>query len=118
MFRRKLRQVNGSDTKVELIMISTEARMHNDLSVTDLVIRARKGERQAWDVLVERYSPLIRSICRRYRMDHADANDIGQNVWLHLVDKLATIRDPAALPGWLVTTTQRECCRIRRVRGL
>ena len=30
--------------------------------VTDLVIRARNGDKLAWDALVERYAPLIWSI--------------------------------------------------------
>ena len=76
---------------------------------------ARNGDEQAWDGLVERYAPLIWSICRRYRLSGADADDAGQTVWLHLVDQLDRLRDPAALPGWLATTTQRECLRIRRV---
>ncbi len=37
----------------------------DDPVVTGLVTRARNGERQAWDALVERYAPLIWSICRR-----------------------------------------------------
>jgi RNA polymerase sigma factor (sigma-70 family) len=61
---------------------------------------------------VERYAPLIWSICRRHRLDDADAGDVGQSVWLRLVDQVDTIRDPAALPGWLATTTRRECVRI------
>ena len=28
------------------------------------------------------------------------------------MDHMESIRCPAALPGWLVTTTQRECCRV------
>src|SRR5215469_8859766 len=86
--------------------------MHDDL--TALVTRARNGDKQAWDELVERYSPLIWSICRRYQLGRADAEDAGQSVWLQLVDQLASLRDPAALPGWLATTTQRECGRILR----
>ena len=69
--------------------------------VIDLVTRARKGDKQAWDALVERYSPLIWSICRRHRLDDADAEDVGQSVWLQLLRQLDSIRDPAALPGWL-----------------
>ena len=42
-------------------------RMGAELMVTDLVTCARKGDKQAWDALVERYSPLIWSICRRHR---------------------------------------------------
>ena len=88
------------------------------LAVTDLVTRARNGDRQAWDALVERYAPLIWSICRRHRLGDADADDVGQSVWLHLVDQLDKLRDPAALPGWLATTTRRECRRVlRTTRG-
>ena len=81
--------------------------MRDDPVVTDLVARSKNGDTQAWDALVERYAPLIWSICRRYRLCGADADDVGQSVWLRLVDQLDKIRDPAALPGWLATTTQR-----------
>jgi len=82
--------------------------------ITDLVTRARNGDKQAWDQIVERYAPLIWSICRQYRLKDADAEDVGQMVWLHLVDHLGDLRDPAALPGWLATTTRRQCIRVRR----
>jgi RNA polymerase sigma factor (sigma-70 family) len=83
-------------------------------AVTDLVVRARDGDKQAWDELVERYAPLIWSICRRHRLGGADADDVGQSVWLRLVDQLDRVRDPAALPGWLATTTRRECVWVLR----
>jgi len=86
----------------------------DDPVVTDLVTRARNNDQQAWDALVERYAPLIWSICRRHRLSDADAEDVGQSVWLQLVDHLDQVRDPAALPGWLATTTRRECARILR----
>jgi RNA polymerase sigma factor (sigma-70 family) len=87
---------------------------HDDLAVADLVARARKGERQAWDTLVERYASLIWSICRRFRLTDADADDVCQNVWMLLVDHLDTLQCAAALPGWLSTTTRRECLRVLR----
>ena len=88
--------------------------MHEDPLVTDLVMRARNGDKQAWDALVERYSPLIWSICRRHRLGDADAEDISQVVWMNLLGQLGNLREPAALPGWLATTTQRECWRVLR----
>jgi RNA polymerase sigma factor (sigma-70 family) len=91
--------------------------MRDDSVVADLVTRARNGDKQAWDALVERYAPLIWSICRRYRLGGADAEDVGQAVWLHLVEHLDNLRDPAALPGWLAITTRRECCRVLRATG-
>ena len=83
-----------------------------DPSVSDLVGRARSGDRQAWDALVERYAPLIWSICRRHRLGRADADDVGQSVWLRLLNQLDRVREPAALPGWLATTTRRECLHV------
>ncbi len=88
------------------------ANSPDDPSVSDLVGHARNGDKQAWDALVERYAPLIWSICRRHRLSPADADDVGQSVWMRLVDQLDKVRDPAALPGWLATTTRRECLRV------
>jgi RNA polymerase sigma factor (sigma-70 family) len=85
--------------------------VHDGVVVTDLVTRARTGDKQAWDTLVELYAPLIWSICRRHQLG-ADAADISQSVWLRLAGQLGKIRDPAALPGWLATTTRRECLRL------
>ena len=90
--------------------------MRNDPQVIDLVTRARNGDRSAWEALVDRYSPLIWSICRRYQLDRTDAEDICQAVWLRLVEQLDNLRDPAALPGWIATTAQRECYRAQRAR--
>jgi RNA polymerase sigma factor (sigma-70 family) len=88
--------------------------VHDGSLVGALVARARNGDKQAWDALVERYAPLVWSICRRHRLGGADTDDVGQNVWLRLVEQLGRIRDPAALPGWLATTTRRECWRVLR----
>ena len=49
---------------------------------------------------------------RRMALGRADADDVGQSVWMCLVGQLDKIRDPAALPGWLATTTRRECWRV------
>jgi RNA polymerase sigma factor (sigma-70 family) len=88
--------------------------MRDDPVVTDLMTRASNGDRQAWDALVERYTPLIWSICRQYRLRDADAQDAGQTVWLHLLQHLDNLRDQAALAGWLATATRRECKRVLR----
>jgi RNA polymerase sigma factor (sigma-70 family) len=98
-------------------MTAEAGPMRDDPSVADLVTRARNGEQRAWDALVERYAPLVWSICRRRGLSGADAEDVGQIVWLQLVDQLDRIRDPAALPGWLVSTTRHECGRILRAAG-
>jgi len=88
--------------------------MRDDPSVTALVFRVRDGDQAAWDELIERYSPLVWSICVRYQLARHDIDDVGQSVWLLLVEQIGRLREPAALPGWLATTTRHECLRILR----
>ena len=86
--------------------------MRDDPTVVALVTRASGGDQHAWNELVERYAPLVYTICTRYRLSSHDTEDVGQNVWLLLVEQLGKLREPAALPGWLATTTARECLRV------
>jgi len=88
--------------------------VRDDPSVIALVNHAAAGDRAAWEEIVERYSPLVWSVCARHRLNREDADDVGQSVWLLLVEKIGSIRDPAALPGWLATTTRHECLRMLR----
>ncbi|HKS98309.1 MAG TPA: sigma-70 family RNA polymerase sigma factor [Rugosimonospora sp.] len=82
------------------------------MSVEDLVAAAAKGDQDAWSRLVHRYSPLILSVIRGYRLSAADSADVYQTVWLRLVEHLDRLRDPVALPMWLTTTARRECLRL------
>jgi RNA polymerase sigma factor (sigma-70 family) len=86
--------------------------MRDDPHVVALVTRASKGDQDAWHELVDRYASLVYTICIRYRLSNHDIEDVGQNVWLLLVEQLGKLREPAALPGWLATTTARECLRV------
>jgi RNA polymerase sigma factor (sigma-70 family) len=86
--------------------------MRDDPHVVALVTRASGGDQGAWHELIDRYAPLVYTICTRYRLSNHDIEDVGQNVWLLLVEQLGKLREPAALPGWLATTTARECLRV------
>ena len=86
--------------------------MRDDPHVVALVTRASGGDQGAWHELADRYAPLVYTICTRYRLSKPDIEDVGQNVWLLLVEQLGKLREPAALPGWLATTTARECLRV------
>ncbi|MEP6815188.1 MAG: sigma-70 family RNA polymerase sigma factor [Marmoricola sp.] len=76
-----------------------------------LVDAARRGDRRAWDTLVERFLPLVCGVIARFGMYGAEAEDVNQTVWLRLVEHLDALREPRALPGWIVTTTRHECLR-------
>ena len=84
----------------------------DDPSVIAMVTRAAGSDQSAWNEIVERYAPLVWSICSRFQLGNQDSEDVGQTVWLLLVEHLGELREPAALPGWLAKTTARECLRV------
>ncbi|HJQ07659.1 MAG TPA: sigma-70 family RNA polymerase sigma factor [Nocardioides sp.] len=83
-----------------------------EAALVTLVPAARAGDGPAWDAIVERFAPLVEAIVRAHRLGRADRDDVSQTVWLHLVEHLGELRDPAALPGWIRTTTAHECVRL------
>jgi RNA polymerase sigma factor (sigma-70 family) len=82
-----------------------------------LVRASAAGDEHAWNELVRRFAQLVMALTRQYRLSTADAQDVSQTVWLRLVEHLPTIREPAALAGWIVTTTKHECQRQTRAAG-
>jgi RNA polymerase sigma factor (sigma-70 family) len=86
------------------------------LSHGDLLVLATKGERSAWDALVDRFGQMVWSVARGYRLDEATAKDVTQTVWLKLIENIDSIKDPERLPGWLATTARREALKVARAR--
>ena len=75
--------------------------MRDDPIVIELVRRAAAGQQAAWDELVERYAPLVWSICQKHRLERADIDDVGQSVWLLLVEKIDNLGNPRRCrAGW------------------
>jgi RNA polymerase sigma factor (sigma-70 family) len=85
-----------------------------DETTAELVRLAAGGDQGAWDALVDRFSRMVVEISRRYRLSDADVHDVSQTVWLRLVEHLADLRTPEALPGWLATTTRNQCVFVLR----
>ena len=86
--------------------------MHETRTVTELVAAAVRGDQGAWNALVQMYLPLVMSVIRRYRLRDKDAEDVSQTVWLRLVEHLEDIREPRALPMWIITTTKHEALHL------
>jgi RNA polymerase sigma factor (sigma-70 family) len=90
--------------------------MTDATTLADRVAAARDGDRAAWNSLVEQYMSLVLGVARRYRLCPDDVADVSQALWLRLVEHLDDIREPRALPGWIVTTTKHEALRLLKAR--
>lgn len=78
-----------------------------------LVSECRKGSEQAWSALIDKYKNLIYSIPVKLGM-YEDAADIFQAVCLDLLSDLSRLKEPRALPKWLMQTCYRKCLQYRR----
>jgi RNA polymerase sigma factor (sigma-70 family) len=88
---------------------------HTDLAT--LLRAASEGDQEAWNAITDRFTSLLWSVARSYRLGSDDAEDVVQNTWLRLLENLTRIDNPEALPGWLATTARREALGILRRRG-
>ena len=73
-----------------------------------LIALCRKGDQQAWADLVDKYKNLIYSIPIKLGM-YDDAADIFQSVCLDLLSGLSKLREPRALPKWLMQVCYHKC---------
>lgn len=86
-------------------------RTSEQRSAAELLAAVREGDRGAWRELIAKYSSTVWAVARAHRLDSADAADVVQNTWLSLTENMNSIRNPAALPGWLSTTARRHSLR-------
>jgi RNA polymerase sigma factor (sigma-70 family) len=94
----------------------TESRWLAERQWSDarLVSACRQGNEQAWAALIDKYKNLIFSIPIKYGFSRGDAADIFQAVCADLVAELPRLRNPTALPKWLMQATAHRCWRTRR----
>lgn len=91
-----------------------------EYDITDdafLISACRKGDDLAWRVLVGRYAQLIYRIPLRCGLSFEQADDILQNVFVLLLEKLDQIDHPDRVRAWLVTTARWESLRAMRARA-
>jgi RNA polymerase sigma factor (sigma-70 family) len=84
--------------------------------LTRIVAAAGRGDQAAWDTLVARYQPMIRTIARSHRLNGADVDDVCQTVWLQLFKNIDTILEPRAIAGWLATTARHTALAVIKNR--
>jgi RNA polymerase sigma factor (sigma-70 family) len=76
--------------------------------------RVLQGDDSAWQQLVDGYSGLIYTVALRTGLSTADAEDCAQQTWLALYRNRRKIKDPEALPAWLIKTTHRRAMQLYR----
>lgn len=80
----------------------------------ELVAACLNGDADAWSELLDKYKGLVYSIPLRYGFSREEAADIFQAVCLELIQQLGKVREPNALPKWLMQVTAHKCFHSKR----
>ncbi len=87
---------------------ASDPRALESLSDADLMDAwSRDQHAQSLASLVDRYSVMVLSVCRRRCRSEADADDAFQSTFLYLARNCNKIRHPERLAGWLHRVAQR-----------
>ena len=84
----------------------------------ELVARCRRGDPEAWNQLVERFSRYVYAICvQAFRLGRDDAEDVFQEVFARVYEHLDRLRSDDAVRPWIAQLTRRLCVdRLRASR--
>jgi RNA polymerase sigma factor (sigma-70 family) len=92
-------------------VLGAERDSHTD---HELVAACLKHDEAAWHQLIDRYTRLIYSTALKLGLTREEATDIFQAVCLDLVNELPRLRDPQALPMWLMQVTRHKAVKWKR----
>lgn len=76
-----------------------------------LVKECLSGSEEAWSLLIEKYKALIYSIPVKYRLPPHEAAEVFQSTCVELLNRLPDLREPRALPKWLMQVAHHQCYR-------
>jgi RNA polymerase sigma factor (sigma-70 family) len=94
----------------------SSAALSEPLTDARLVARCRGGDEEAWRTLVERFSRYVYAIATQaFRLPEHDAEDVFQEVFARVYERLDTLREDDAVRPWIAQLTRRLC--IDRLRS-
>jgi RNA polymerase sigma factor (sigma-70 family) len=79
-----------------------------------LVKECLAGNEEAWSLLIDKYKALVYSIPVKYGLPPQEAADVFQSTCMELLERLPELREPRALPKWLMQVAHHQCYRLKR----
>src|SRR5260370_2655889 len=96
------------------VRVAAEKRAVHAWNDTRLVKECLQGNEEAWSLLIDKYKALIYSIPVKYGLPSQEAADVFQATCAELLVRLPKLREPRALPKWLMQVAHHQCYRWKR----
>jgi RNA polymerase sigma-70 factor, ECF subfamily len=84
--------------------------------LSELLIRCKRGEHGAMELLVERYKDGAYRLARALTGDEHLAEDAVQEAFIEALSRLGQLREPEAFAAWLRRIVRTACNRLTRKR--
>jgi RNA polymerase sigma factor (sigma-70 family) len=91
-------------------------KSHSTGELCDRVAAAKAGDKEAFSELVTRFQDMAYGIAYAMLGDVGLAQDAAQEAFIAAYLNLATLREPAAFPGWFRRVVIKHSDRERRIR--
>ena len=75
--------------------------------LVELVLRAQEGDREALGQLMVRYEGAVYAIALRRLNNHAEAEELCQEVFVQAMEKIDQLRQPECFGGWIRSIAKR-----------
>ena len=84
------------------------------MNVAETVRAAQNGDKKALEELYKSYIGEIKTIAKCYFPNEDDAEDAASEIFLLVIKKIDTVKNPAAFHGWLKKVIEHKCVSMLR----
>lgn len=84
-----------------------ETEILSQRSEVSLVLAAQQGDRASFGELARRYERAVYATALRRLSNHAEAQEVCQEVLVRAMEKIGQLREPEAFSSWLQSVTNR-----------
>lgn len=75
----------------------------------ELIDRIHNGSRDLYKVLVDRYSPVVFHVVRRFEKDEDEVEELAQQIFVKAYEKLEMFDKNSAFSSWLYSIAMNHC---------
>src|SRR6266850_8605554 len=106
------------EATADMLLITPEAKTsiepNNEIAIEVVLVKAvLEGDRDVFGRLYDLYAPLVHGILLA-RVPRAEVDDLVQDIFLHALRKLHTLRDSAAFGPWIAIIARNRAMDFHR----
>src|ERR1700761_190232 len=75
--------------------------LEHKYTIEELIVRCKAGERKAQESLYKQFASKMLGVCMRYATDRMEAEDMLQNGFIKVFNKIADFRGEGSFEGWV-----------------